>query len=81
MEFKTKTMAALRGRAGAQRRHGLGLELHHLGLVDLVHHGAYRLDWPAGAVVYEVDQPKVVEFKTKTMAALGARPAPPWSWS
>ncbi|ATO64307.2 class I SAM-dependent methyltransferase [Mycobacterium avium subsp. hominissuis] len=36
---------------------------------------AYRLDWPAGAVVYEVDQPKVVEFKTNTMAALGARPA------
>lgn len=33
---------------------------------------AYRLDWPAGAVVYEVDQPKVVEFKTNTMAALSA---------
>ena len=29
---------------------------------------AYRLAWPPGTVVYEVDQPKVVEFKTATMA-------------
>jgi methyltransferase (TIGR00027 family) len=36
---------------------------------------AYRLGWPAGSVVYEVDQPKVVEFKTATMARLGAKPA------
>ncbi len=35
---------------------------------------AYRLPWPAGAVVYEVDQPDVVEFKTETMAGLGAQP-------
>lgn len=33
---------------------------------------AYRLGWPAGSVVYEVDQPKVVEFKSSTMANLGA---------
>lgn len=33
---------------------------------------AYRLAWPSGSVVYEVDQPKVVEFKTTTMANLGA---------
>jgi methyltransferase (TIGR00027 family) len=35
---------------------------------------AYRLAWPPGTVVYEIDQPKVVEFKTATMARLGAEP-------
>ena len=35
---------------------------------------AYRLDWPAGSVVYEVDQPEVVAFKTESMAQLGAEP-------
>ena len=35
---------------------------------------AYRLSWPAGSVVYEVDQPQVVAFKTETMAGLGAEP-------
>jgi len=36
---------------------------------------AYRLSWPPGSVVYEVDQPKVVEFKTTAMSNLGAVPA------
>ena len=35
---------------------------------------AYRLAWPPGSVVYEVDQPKVVEFKSATMSNLGAAP-------
>lgn len=35
---------------------------------------AYRLAWPTAAVVYEVDQPKVIEFKNATMATLGAEP-------
>jgi methyltransferase (TIGR00027 family) len=35
---------------------------------------AYRLAWPAGTVVYEIDQPEVIEFKTKTLADLGAEP-------
>jgi methyltransferase (TIGR00027 family) len=35
---------------------------------------AYRLNWPAGSIVYEVDQPQVVAFKTDTMASLGAEP-------
>ena len=35
---------------------------------------AYRLPWPAGTVVYEIDQPEVVEFKTRTLADLGAEP-------
>jgi methyltransferase (TIGR00027 family) len=36
---------------------------------------AYRLDWPAGTTVYEIDQPQVIEFKTRTLAGLGAEPA------
>ncbi len=36
---------------------------------------AYRLSWPSGSVVYEIDQPKVIEFKTRTLAELGASPA------
>lgn len=35
---------------------------------------AYRLAWPAGTVVYEVDQPQVIEFKSGTLAELGAEP-------
>ena len=35
---------------------------------------AYRLPWPAGTVVYEIDQPQVIEFKTRTLAELGAVP-------
>lgn len=35
---------------------------------------AYRLSWPSGSVVYEVDQPAVVEFKSTTMSGLGAAP-------
>ena len=36
---------------------------------------AYRLAWPAGTVVYEIDQPQVIEFKTSTLANLGATPS------
>ncbi|KUI32575.1 class I SAM-dependent methyltransferase [Mycobacterium sp. GA-2829] len=36
---------------------------------------AYRLPWPDGTVVYEIDQPEVIEFKTRTLADLGATPA------
>jgi methyltransferase (TIGR00027 family) len=35
---------------------------------------AYRLDWPARMTVFEVDQPEVIEFKTATLAGLGAAP-------
>src|SRR5882757_4941588 len=35
---------------------------------------AYRLPWPTGTVVYELDQPRVIEFKTRTLAELGAAP-------
>jgi methyltransferase (TIGR00027 family) len=33
---------------------------------------AYRLPWPSGTVVYEIDQPEVIDFKTRTLAGLGA---------
>ncbi|HEX5252343.1 MAG TPA: class I SAM-dependent methyltransferase [Mycobacterium sp.] len=36
---------------------------------------AYRLAWPPGTVVYEIDQPRVIEFKTRTLADLGATPS------
>src|ERR1700751_4110929 len=36
---------------------------------------AYRLPWPAGTVVYELDQPQVIDFKTTTLAGIGAEPA------
>jgi methyltransferase (TIGR00027 family) len=35
---------------------------------------AYRLPWPDGTTVYEIDQPQVIEFKTRTLADLGAEP-------
>ncbi len=35
---------------------------------------AYRLDWPGGAVVYEVDQPKVLAFKADVLGAHHAQP-------
>ena len=35
---------------------------------------AYRLDWPDGTTVYELDQPEVIDFKTNTLAGLDAKP-------
>ncbi|WP_067967754.1 class I SAM-dependent methyltransferase [Mycolicibacter icosiumassiliensis] len=35
---------------------------------------AYRLAWPAGMTVFEIDQPQVLAFKTATLADLGAEP-------
>ncbi len=36
---------------------------------------AYRLDWPADTVVFELDQPKVLEFKRAVLADHGASPS------
>jgi methyltransferase (TIGR00027 family) len=36
---------------------------------------AYRLDWPVGTTVYEIDQPKVIAYKTATLAAHGVTPS------
>ena len=36
---------------------------------------AYRLSWPQDMVLYEIDQPEVIEFKTRTLAGLGAAPS------
>lgn len=35
---------------------------------------AFRLDWPAGSTVFEVDQPRVLEFKDRVLAERNARP-------
>ncbi|WP_159447764.1 SAM-dependent methyltransferase [Streptoalloteichus hindustanus] len=35
---------------------------------------AFRLDWPPGTTVYEVDQPAVLEFKEAVLARCGAMP-------
>jgi methyltransferase (TIGR00027 family) len=36
---------------------------------------AYRLAWPGETVVFELDQPKVLEFKARVLADRGAQPA------
>lgn len=35
---------------------------------------AYRLQWPAGTTVYEIDKPEVIAFKTRTLSDIGASP-------
>ncbi|GBE68299.1 putative S-adenosyl-L-methionine-dependent methyltransferase [Mycobacterium sp. MFM001] len=34
----------------------------------------YRLDWPSSTTVFEVDQPKVLEFKTRVLAEQAVEP-------
>ena len=36
---------------------------------------SWRLPWPDGTTVYELDQPRVLEFKLSTLAEHGAEPA------
>lgn len=36
---------------------------------------AFRLSWPAGTTVFEIDQPKVLEYKAATLALHGVSPA------
>jgi len=36
---------------------------------------AYRLDWPAGTTVYEIDQPAVLAYKSGTLAEHGVTPS------
>jgi methyltransferase (TIGR00027 family) len=51
---------------------------HGIGQVVILASGldsrAFRLDWPAGTVVYEIDQPKVLQYKTATLQTHGAEP-------
>jgi methyltransferase (TIGR00027 family) len=35
---------------------------------------AYRLNWPDGTTVFEIDQPKVLEYKAATLAANDVKP-------
>ena len=36
---------------------------------------AYRVQWPAGTTVYEIDQPRVLEYKTATLSEHGVTPS------
>ena len=36
---------------------------------------AYRLPWPTGTEVFEIDQPKVLEYKSATLAEHGVEPS------
>ena len=36
---------------------------------------SYRLSWPVQTTIFEIDQPEVVEFKQRTLAAIGAAPS------
>ena len=36
---------------------------------------AFRLPWPSGTTVYELDQPKVLDYKAKTLAAHQVEPS------
>ena len=36
---------------------------------------AYRLQWPSGTAVYEIDQPKVLEYKAEILSSYGAYPS------
>jgi methyltransferase (TIGR00027 family) len=36
---------------------------------------AYRLDWPSGTTVFEIDQPQVLEYKSTTLEENGATPS------
>lgn len=35
---------------------------------------AYRLDWPAGTTIFELDRPQVLDFKREVLADHGAQP-------
>ncbi|MBO0879720.1 MAG: class I SAM-dependent methyltransferase [Mycobacterium sp.] len=39
---------------------------------------AYRLDWPAGTTVYEIDLPEVLRYKTGVLESAGAVPTATW---
>ena len=36
---------------------------------------AYRIEWPTGTDIFEIDQPKVLEYKTQKLAAHGVQPS------
>jgi methyltransferase (TIGR00027 family) len=66
--------ASARGGAG-QSDHANAVVRQAVILASGLDTRAYRLKWPAATVVYEIDQPQVIEFKTRTLADLGAAPA------
>ncbi|WP_407558082.1 class I SAM-dependent methyltransferase [Mycobacterium paraintracellulare] len=68
MAARTRYIDAFFAEAGAAGIHQVVL------LASGLDARAYRLPWPAGTTVYEIDQPQVLEFKAATIADLGAVP-------
>lgn len=56
---------------GAASRAGIGQVVLLAAGLDV---RAYRLDWPDGTTIYELDAPKVLSFKDDVLAAQGANP-------
>jgi len=59
--------------AGATEASGAGIRQVVL-LAAGLDSRAYRLAWPDGTVVYEIDLPKVLQYKAETLAGHGATP-------
>jgi len=66
-------LAATRGAAPAATSGTAGIRQAVI-LASGLDSRAYRLPWPDGTVVYELDQPAVIEAKTTAMTAIGATP-------
>jgi methyltransferase (TIGR00027 family) len=49
--------------------------LQHVILASGLDSRAYRLPWPVDTVVYEIDMPAVLEYKSATLAEAGAMPS------
>ena len=78
-EFDPERMAhGMASRTRFYDQHFLDAARDGIGQVVILASGldcrAYRLPWPQGTVVYEVDMPEVIEFKTLTLSELGAKP-------
>ncbi len=78
-EFDPERMAhGMASRTRFYDQHFLDAARDGIGQVVILASGldcrAYRLGWPQGTVVYEVDMPEVIEFKTLTLSELGAKP-------
>lgn len=62
--------------AAGERSHGRAAGIRQVViLASGLDSRAYRLDWPAGTIVYEIDQPKVLSYKSTTLAENGVTPS------
>ena len=66
------SIGSLSPRGIARRRAGVGQAVILAAGLDC---RAYRLAWPADSTVFEVDQPRVLEFKQRVLDQRGAEPS------